>query len=983
LLTTGLTGSSHRRMAEKVSKLSVILSLDSTKFERALGETEKKMKNVGRQLSQVGQDMTIGLSLPLALIGRQITQTATDFEYQMARVAAISGSTGNQFSKLTSNAERLGAATIFTAREVGQLSEEFAKLGFTADEIIKVTESTLSLAQVTGASLPRAAEVSGAALRTFGLQAEKIGEVNDIIAVAISKSALDFESFAETMKYAGSQAAISGVSMQELSAAMGVLANTGVKGSIAGTRLRMIFAKLAQEGGNVHDKFIELINSNLTMSEAIERFGIRAATAIPVLQQNREEFFKLEKQMRLSSGTLAIMQETMDDTSFAMQRKLKSALEDVSIQMGKALLPMVNTVAQAFIYLANGFAALNPVIHGAIIAFGALVAAVGPLLLAMGKLMQIIPGLSLVFPRLAASIAYLASPTGLIIAAVAALGLALYQAYKPAEKLADLSERLGDAERSAAENTVENTSKIRLLIDAYKNENRTLEEKQDILDKLNELQPDYFSELDAEKTTISDLKTAYDQMFESMLKIERAKAFMAELNKLEQQRVEALIRQDEVTRKLASAQSKAQAENRNSMQATTSFSGVKNDFMFAGSGKTAQATAADSLVRSLEGDSAAVQTEIDNIETQGQRLQELMKDQGLFGLLTGLSGSGSGAGEAVETGAALDLSTDATRGEKAMTTLGNALSETEMRMAHLGLTAEEAAKENLKAFETALGSLITAASEGESMGGSIEFVVSEMERLQKTIDEIEQQDKLDKVFKKMESALASSKLALQEGAITPLQNAKNEMKATKSLIDSLSSGFEGQEGVIASLTATYAQLVQQVEQLTEAERIQKLEQAAIAKGNEALIQGSMEVGQALGAVAASGEDAGKAMLEATTGVLSGLITQLYLLYAKSVMTSKTIPDPFLKLAALGVGAGVLSGFIGNIPKMAKGGIAVGEQVVTVGDNRSGREAIIPLERLPSIMSKMNGGSTRVYGSIRGEDIHLSNMRGARMQQRII
>lgn len=974
---TGLTGSVRKRMAEKVSKLSVILSLDSTKFERALGETEKKMKNVGRQLSQVGQDMTIGLSLPLAMIGRQITQTATDFEYQMARVAAISGSTGNQFGKLTSNAERLGAATIFTAREVGQLSEEFAKLGFTADEIVQVTESTLSLAQVTGASLPRAAEVSGAALRTFGLQAEKVGEVNDVIAVAISKSALDFESFAETMKYAGSQAAISGVSMEELGAAMGVLANTGVKGSIAGTRLRMIFAKLAQEGGNVHDNFIELINSNLTMTEAIDRFGIRAATAIPVLQQNREEFFKLERQMRLSSGTLAIMQETMDDTSFAMQRKLKSALEDVSIQMGKVLLPVVNAIAGAFISVANGFAALPSFLHGVIIGFGALVTVAGPLLLITGKLLVTLPTLSLVFPRLATAITAMTSPVGIAVTALSLLAIGLYSAMKPAKELEALSERLSGAQQTAAENTVENSSKIKLLIQAYDNENRTLEEKQDILDKLTELQPNYFKELEAGKTTVDNLKSAYDEMFASMLKAETAKAFMAEINKLEQERVAALIEQDKIRPGLE--QTQASLDKAKAKVAEEGNTG--SILMGTSSRSTIQDT--ENILSHQQGLMDDQQAIIDEAESQIQQIGELMKAQGLDALLGGLSGSGSGAGEAVEPGNALDLSTDATRGEKAMTTLGNALSETEMRMAHLGLTAEEAAKENLKAFETALGSLITAASEGESMGGSIEFVVSEMERLQKTIDEIEQQDKLDKVFKNMESALASSKLALQEGAITPLQNAKNEMKATKSLIDSLSSGFEGQEGVIASLTATYAQLVQQVEKLTEAERIQKLEQAAIAKGNEALIQGSMEVGQALGAVAASGEDAGKAMLEATTGVLSGLITQLYLLYAKSVMTSKTIPDPFLKLAALGVGAGVLSGFIGNIPKMAKGGIAVGEQVVTVGDNRSGREAIIPLERLPSIMSKMNGGSTRVYGSIRGEDIHLSNMRGARMHQRII
>jgi len=966
-------------MAEKVSKLSVILSLDSTKFERALGETEKKMKNVGRQLAQTGQDMSLYLSLPLALIGQRITETATEFEYQMARVSAISGATGVQFGKLQSNAERLGASTIFTAREVGQLSEEFAKLGFTADEIVQVTESTLSLAQVTGAALPRAAEVSGAALRTFGLDASKVGEVNDVVAVAISKSALDFESFAETMKYAGSQAAISGISMEELSAAMGVLANTGVKGSIAGTRLRMIFAKLSQEGGNVHDNFIELINSNLTMNEAIERFGIRAATAIPVLQQNREEFFKLEKQMRLSSGTLAIMQETMDDTSFAMQRKLKSALEDVSIQMGKALLPMVNLVAGALTYLANGFASLPPFIHGAIVSFGAIVAAAGPLLLLTGKLLQILPTLTLVFPKLAAAITFLTGPWGLLIAGVAALSMALYAAIGRSEKMAAMTERLADASKAASQNAVEGTSKIKLLIEAYNNENRTMEEKQDILDKLMELQPDYFKELDANKTKVADLKTAYDELFKSMLKQETAKAFMAEINKLEQQRIQALIEQDKIRPGMEQTQT-----NLDAAKARQEETGGTGSILMGTSSGTA-ITDTENILKRQKGLMQDQQDIIDEAESQIKQIGKLMEGQGLDALLGNLTGSGSGAGQPVESGVdPVDFSVKATTSEKALTKLGNALSETAVRMSVLGMSSKEVAEEKLKAFESALGALITASSEGESVGNEIAYIVAEMGNLQTEIDALTQSEDLDKIFKKMNEGFSSSKIAIQEGAITPLEDAKNRMKATKDALDALTDAHSDQASTIARLRGEYALLVDEVKKLTEAERLEKLQKDVMTKTNEAIIQGSMDIGKALGQVAASGEDAGKAMLEASTSALSALITQLYLLYAKSVMTSATIPDPIAKLAALGIGAGILSGFVANIPKMAQGGIAVGEQLVTVGDNRSGREAIIPLEKLPSMMEKMGaGGNNRVYGSLRGEDIHLSSMRGARMQQRII
>jgi len=125
------------------------------------------------------------------------------------------------------------------------------------------------------------------------------------------------------------------------------------------------------------------------------------------------------------------------------------------------------------------------------------------------------------------------------------------------------------------------------------------------------------------------------------------------------------------------------------------------------------------------------------------------------------------------------------------------------------------------------------------------------------------------------------------------------------------------------------------------------------------------------------------MLEAVTSTLAALITQIYLLYAKEVMTDKMTPSALGKLALLGAGAGVIAGFISSIPKLAEGGIASGEQLAVVGDNRSGKEAIIPLEKLPGLMAQMGGmGGTRVYGHLDGYDIALSSDRSGKRFQRI-
>jgi hypothetical protein len=960
--------------SQELSKLSVLLLFDTSRFEKGLDDAQKKMMRVGRALTDVGKKMSVGLSLPLAIIGKRVTDTATEFEYQMARVQAISGATASAFNQLQKNAEALGASTIFTAREVGQLQEEFAKLGFTADQIVQVTESTLSLAQVTGASLPRAAEIAGATLRTFGMEAEEVGQVNDVVAVAISKSALDFESFAETMKYAGSQAAVSGVSMEELSAAMGVLANRGVKGSIAGTRLRMIFAKLAQEGGNVHDNFIELIRGSMTMTEAIDRFGVRAATAIPVLQENADEFFALEKAMVQSAGALEIMQERMDDTSFAAQKKLKSALEDVSIQLGKALLPMVNFVAEAFTRMANGFAMMPTFVQTLVVSFAALVAAIGPVLYLIGNLATSFPALTMLMPKLAGAVSFLLGPWGLLIAAVAALGFAIAGSYRNTSDFLDLQERIGRATKSASDNAVQATAKIRELVTAYGNENRTLEERQGILDDLESLNPEYFKGLDAETTKIDDLKASYDKLFESMMKQERAKAFMAEINRLEQERVDALLRQDEIAQQLPAARAARDREQAASTSYASTPQGLKNDFMFIGDGMTAAAGAATSLVDDLEAETADLDKTIADIEGQAERIRAMMEEGGLFKFL-GTGGKKAGAGE--------DPVLDESDQTKAMQKLATGLKILAAEQEHLGLTAEEVAKDKLALFTTAMGDLIKAGAEGEEVGGNLDYVKDRANELADVVKRFETDANMAKVFNKMSAAVASSSLALSEGAITPLKDMENRMKATKTALDKMNDGFADQTFLISLLQKEYDKLVEKVKQLKDEQESANVTARITERVNMAIVQSSVQIGQALGAIGDKSKDAGEAMLQAATSTLSALVTQIYLLYAQKVMQDPMTPSALAKLALLGVGAGVIAGFIGSIPKLAQGGIAVGPQLAVVGDNRSGREAIIPLEKLPGLMSKMGAGSsTRVYGRLHGTDILLSSERSGRVQQRI-
>ena len=94
-------------------------------------------------------------------------QSIVDFEAANSKLAAILGTTSKNIKDLTTDAQRLGAATKYTASQATALQIELAKLGFSKNEILQSTEGILKFAQATGAELPEAAALAGAALRMF------------------------------------------------------------------------------------------------------------------------------------------------------------------------------------------------------------------------------------------------------------------------------------------------------------------------------------------------------------------------------------------------------------------------------------------------------------------------------------------------------------------------------------------------------------------------------------------------------------------------------------------------------------------------------------------------------------------------------------------------------------------------------------------------------------------------------------------------
>ena len=399
------------------------IGADLTDLNSKLAQAKKGVSQTMGNIQKMGAGMTAAVTAPIVALGASSFKTAAEFEQSMAKVAAVSGATGKEFQALEQDALRLGSSTSFTASEVSGLQLEFAKLGFTSDEITKVTEATLNLAKASGSDLARSAEVAGATLRGFGLEANETERVTDVMASSFSTTALDMESFAEAMKYVAPVANAAGISIEDTTAMLGSLANAGIKGSQAGTSLKRIMSELGSEGGSVSEKIKMLAAEGITMGSAMDEVGRNAQSALLVLGKSTGQTDELAEAYRNSAGSAKSMAGIMDNTSVGAMARMQSAIEGAQIAFGKVLAPVVEKVAKFIETLANKFTGLSDGTKKTIAIVAGVAAAIGPLLVIIPQLVSVA---AVAGPALGAAFTAMTGPIGITIAAIAALVGAIF-----------------------------------------------------------------------------------------------------------------------------------------------------------------------------------------------------------------------------------------------------------------------------------------------------------------------------------------------------------------------------------------------------------------------------------------------------------------------------------------------------------------------------------------------------------------------------
>ena len=376
---------------------------------RDLDQAVSHMKRQGQNMKKFGRQMSMSVSLPLAVMGGVAIKTFAGFEAGMNKVRAVSGATGEQFQQLTTLARELGGATKFTAKEASEGMGFLAMAGFEVEEIMSALPATLDLAAAGEMELGRSADIVSNIMQGFGIETTRTAEIADILTASFTSANTSLEQIGEAMSYAAPTARGFGQSIETAAAAVGILGDAGIQGSRAGTNLSRILTMLTKKskqlGIDVFDSsgkmrdFADLLEviqrEGLGAEQIMKDFGQIAGPAMLVLlERGSEGFREFRDEIKDSAGATKKAAGTMMEGITGAFTELKSAVSEAMISFIEPFAASIERLVDKVKGLVQWFGNLSTATKKTIGIIGLLTAAIGPLSLALGILAaDIIPRL--------------------------------------------------------------------------------------------------------------------------------------------------------------------------------------------------------------------------------------------------------------------------------------------------------------------------------------------------------------------------------------------------------------------------------------------------------------------------------------------------------------------------------------------------------------------------------------------------------------
>lgn len=387
-----------------------------TKYSRQAQRMSKDLNKIGNSITNMGKSLTLGVTAPIVGIGTASLKATMDFDKSMSKVQALSSATGEQLVLLKEKATELGTTTAFSASQVSEAMQYMALAGWKTNDILEGTAGILAAASASGEDLAKVSDIITDGLSAFGLEANKANHFADVLSTTATNANTTIGMMGEAFTYAGSVAGALGYSVEDTALAIGIMANSGIKASQAGTALRTMLTELSGTleitGKNLGTYVIQTSNADGTMKpfrETLESLKYafsqlseaeRASMAeslvgknamaglLAIMNTSDEAFNNLATAIDNSTGSAERMSDVMLDNLAGQITLIMSGVESLALAIGNRLTPYARKLADTVQKVVTAFNNMSDEQKDTVLKIGAFIAIIPVAILIFGKMVK-------------------------------------------------------------------------------------------------------------------------------------------------------------------------------------------------------------------------------------------------------------------------------------------------------------------------------------------------------------------------------------------------------------------------------------------------------------------------------------------------------------------------------------------------------------------------------------------------------------------
>lgn len=396
------------------------VSNGASKFAAATG-------NIGSKLTGFGSKMTATVTAPLAVGFVAAAKSAIDFNSQIDAIgplltngAAVTGKFKAQLNEMADASKKWSVQYGISTTQINQGLADLVRAGYDANQSMKMMPAILDASRASGDDFNTTMDVVTSTMTQFNVKAGNVSKVTDAMTYAANATKSGFGDMGEAMQYTGQSANAAGISLNETVAAIGLLSNAGLQGSMAGTAFNAMLQKLAGASEKA-DSPMSALGVNVTafkkgtigLPEVIDQvtqktkgmsdaqkvaavnaaFGERGGRAmLALMNQGSSALVDLTNKTASAAGATKKVSDAMGNTAAANFNKLKSSIQVLGIEIGQNLLPALTPMIKTATQMVQAFGKLDSGTQQSIVKFALFAAVIGPVSSSLGGMFNILKG---------------------------------------------------------------------------------------------------------------------------------------------------------------------------------------------------------------------------------------------------------------------------------------------------------------------------------------------------------------------------------------------------------------------------------------------------------------------------------------------------------------------------------------------------------------------------------------------------------------